>query len=125
MFGRQREIIRRQRELLSVYEERLKRKTELINEAEAMKLDAEARLDNVQECNDLLAWENKKISIEKDNLDDITAQLYAEWCNEGRVADRARELDRENERLWHENVILRAALARLDPEGARAICGGK
>lgn len=118
--------------VVEAYEQRIQHKNTLIRETELMRQEAvaelhvvKAQLDNTEDINKILVEENASLQQERDWLADAVRQMYAESEEANRKADESRSLDRENMRIWQENVALREALTRLDPERARWICGRK
>lgn len=118
--------------VVEAYEQRIQHKNTLIRETELMRQEAvaelhvvKAQLDNTEDINKILVEENASLQQERDWLADAVRQMYAESEEANRKADESRSLDRENQRIWQENVALREALTRLDPERARWICGRK
>lgn len=130
-FAKRRETkVRRLEAVVEAYEKRLEHKNLLIKETEAMRQDAQAQInhmetlmENLEECNEALASENRRLAGERDWLQDVVRQMYVEMCQADKRAEEAETLDRDNQRIWQENVALREALCRLDPERARWICG--
>ncbi|MBR4457613.1 MAG: hypothetical protein IKS31_01505 [Clostridia bacterium] len=125
MIGKMRKQLARYEAVMEAYEERMRHKTDLINEQEKMLNDQAAMSQVIEECNTALANENGRMANEVDWMNESLSQLYAEWVQATHKAEEAEALERENFRLWQENVALRAALTEKDPDRAHWICGGK
>lgn len=117
--------VARMEALLEAYEERLQHKTTLINEQESMLLTAQQQIDNLEECVQALQRDQERMQAEMDWYEEACSQLHAEWQNGMKRWDEADELEKENYRLWQENVALRASLVKYNPAEACWICGGK
>ena len=120
MFAKDR-TIKRQQAALYHYETQELRHLRLIHESEGMLQHALAENKIIQECNEALARENKRLSENADLDEDMMTEMYTEYTEAMRERRQLQALEDENYRLWVENALLLGALAELAPERAAAI----
>ena len=124
MFEKRRRL-RQQYAALCHYEDEIMRKDRVIREASVTLQEADRMQRVLEECNDALAKENKRLADNADLDQDMMTEMYTEYKDMLRKYRDYQELADENYRLWVENSLLRGALSRLAPRQAAEIarCG--
>lgn len=122
LFRKTREL-KRYHAALCRYEDLLMRKDSLLKEAEDMLSMIRQQMSVVEECNETLTRENKRLADNQDTDRDLLDELYGEYTTMVRQQRDYEALRDENYRLWVENTLLKAELLKFDPPKAAAIAG--
>lgn len=103
------------------YEDQLMKKNKMLKETEDLLSYVRQLNENLQECNDALTSENRRLAENADLDSDMMDEMYAEYTNMLRKDREHEKLVEENDRLWTENILLKAELLKLAPEKLKEI----
>lgn len=105
------------------YQDEIAKKDRVLRSCGETIQQAERMQRVLEECNDALAAENRRIGENRDLDEDMMSEMWGEYKAMLREIEDIRKLREENYRLWVENAILRGELASTRPEKAAEIAG--
>ena len=103
------------------YEDRLLKIEHLHHSGEQLLSLMRRDLAKVEDINDALVRENRRLSENADTDSDLVDMLYADNLDLMKQGRKVEDLEQENDKLWVENILLKAELLKLAPEKAREI----
>ena len=113
--------IQRYHAALCRYEDQLMKKDRLLTESENLLSYMRKRLNDAEARIDALARENRRLSENADTDSDLVDMLYADNLDLMKQGRKVEDLEQENDKLWVENILLKAELLKIAPEKAREI----
>jgi protein subunit release factor A len=114
MFGKARKIRWLEKSLMMMENRVMEKEKELYDLTQRL-AQLHQLMDVVQECNDALARETRRLADNADTDDDLMNEMYSEYMAMMREHRDYSALKDENTRLWVENALLLGEVATRDP----------